>query len=70
MNIFYKQRNKAETRAKGHARNEKPYKCHFIEIDPKPDLPLDSVIWGSPANLQAPMTSYSYAFQDPKKLLE
>ncbi len=68
-NIFFRQRNRAELRAKTHAGNKVIGSCHFVEIDPKPDLPLDNILWGNPGNLSAPVTSYSCSFQDPQKVL-
>ena len=32
--------------------------CHFVEIDPMPELPLDHVLWGSAAHLKAPQSHY------------
>ena len=36
--------------------------CHFVEIDPKPDLPLDKMIWGSPVFIKPPQSNYQMAF--------
>jgi hypothetical protein len=48
---------------------QRPNQYAFVEIDPKPEMPLDHVIWGNPATNFTSMTSYNGTFQDPKVTL-
>lgn len=57
-NIFYKQRAAAEQRAFDHMLKVGKNQCHFVEIDPMPELPLDHVLWGSAAHLKSPQSHY------------
>lgn len=63
INILSKQRRQAEDRAFTHILKLGPNQCHQVEVDPLPELPLDSVMWGTPVYCKiTPKTSYQVQF--------
>jgi hypothetical protein len=65
--IIDKQREIAEQKAVSHILNvERPYQYAFVELEHKPDLPLDNIQWGNPATNYVPMSHYNSTFMDPK----
>jgi hypothetical protein len=62
-----KQRENAEKKATDHILNvQRPYQYALVEIDPKPEVPLDHVQWGNAATNYVPVSHYNATFLDPK----
>ena len=69
-NIFYKQRTVAEDRAFDHQFKYGKNQCLAYDVDPMPELPLDSVQWGNSACLNLPVSHYKQTFQNPQVLAQ
>ncbi len=69
--LMERQREAAQLKAAEHIlKPQRPFQYAFVELDPKPEMPLDSTIWGNPATNFTCMTSYNSTFQDPKVTAE
>lgn len=57
-NIFYKQRAQAENRAVDHMKKTQ----QLQGMDPLPELPLDHILYGNPALIKQPCSTYKAQF--------